>query len=233
MIALPALANLGHHISDQTVGNVLKSHGIAPAPKRSQKTTWKDFISAHMAVLAGTDFFTVEVLTWRGLVTYYVLFFLHLETRRVTLAGITRHPTEAWMAQMARNAVDETSGCLRDHRYLLHDRDAKFGSAFDDLLWSGGVRCLTLPPRSPNLNAFSERWVRSVKGECLSKLILFGEASLHRALDEFVTHFHSERNHQGKGNVLLFPSLEKTTTRRTIHCRERLGGLLRYYSRAA
>ena len=98
-----ALANLDHRISDQTVGNILHRHGIAPAPKRSQTTTWKDFISAHLAVLAGTDFFTVEVLTWRGLVTYYVLFFLHLESRRVTLAGITRHPTEAWMTQMARN----------------------------------------------------------------------------------------------------------------------------------
>ena len=228
-----ALANLGHCISDQTVGNVLKRHGIAPAPKRSQKTTWKEFISAHMAVLAGTDFFTVEVLTWRGLVTYYVLFFLHLETRRVTLAGITRHPTEAWMTQMARNGVDETSGCLRHHRYVLHDRDAKFCAAFDDLLRCGGVHCLTLPPRSPNLNAFAERWVRSVKDECLSKLILFGESSLHRALHEFIAHFHSERNHQGKRNLLLFPSPARTTTPRSVRCRERLGGLLRYYSRAA
>jgi hypothetical protein len=104
-----ALANLGHQLSDQTIGNILKRHGIAPAPKRSQSTSWKDFIAAHMAVLAGTDFFTIEVLTWRGLVTYYVLFFLHLETRRVTLAGITRHPTETWMTQMARDAVDDTA----------------------------------------------------------------------------------------------------------------------------
>jgi putative transposase len=230
-----ALANLGHYISDQTVGNVLKRHSIAPAPKRSQKTTWKEFISAHMAVLAGTDFFTVEVLTWRGLVTYYVLFFLHLDTRRVTLAGITRHPTGAWMTQMARNAVDETSGCLRHHRYVLHDRDAKFCAAFDDLLRCGGVHCLTLPPRSPNLNAFAERWVRSVKDECLSKLVLFGEASLHRVLNEFIAHFHSERNHQGKANTLLFPSLAPTkrALRGSVRCHERLGGLLRYYSRAA
>jgi hypothetical protein len=113
-----ALANLGHHVSDQTIGNILKRHGIAPAPKRSQTTTWKDFISAHMTVLAGTDFFTVEVLTWRGLATYYVLFFLHLETRRVTLAGLTRHPTEAWITQMARNAVDDTSR-VRQYHYLL------------------------------------------------------------------------------------------------------------------
>src|SRR5450432_2092036 len=95
-----ALANLGLHLSDQTVGNILRRHGIAPAPKRSQITTWKDFLAAHMSVLAGCDFFTVEVLTWRGPVTYYVLFFLHRESRSVTVAGITRHPDEAWMEQI-------------------------------------------------------------------------------------------------------------------------------------
>jgi hypothetical protein len=94
-----ALSNLGQKLSDQTVGNILRRHGIPPARKRSENTTWKDFIAAHMAVLAGADFFTVEVLTWRGLITYYVLFFLHLETRRVSLAGITRHPTEESMSQ--------------------------------------------------------------------------------------------------------------------------------------
>jgi transposase InsO family protein len=228
-----ALANLGHRISDQTIGNILKRHGIAPAPKRSQTTSWKDFIAAHMAVLAGTDFFTVEVLTWRGLVTYYVLFFIHLETRRVTLGGITRHPTEAWTSQMVRNAVDGTSGCLRSCRYLLHDRDSKFCAAFDEVLASEGIDTLILPPRSPNLNAFAERWVRSVKEECLSKLILFGEASLHRALTEFVVQYHCERNHQGKGNALLFPAPSLQTPRRRVRCRERLGGLLRYYWRAA
>jgi hypothetical protein len=140
-------------------------------------------------VLAGADFFTVEVLTWRGLVTYYVLFFLHLETRRVSLAGITRHPTEEWMTQMARNAVDEESGYLRRHRYVLHDRDAKFCADFRKTLATGGVKCLRLPPRSPNLNAFAERWVRSVKSECLSHFILFGEGSLRRALKNFYEHY--------------------------------------------
>jgi hypothetical protein len=157
-----ALANLGHYVSDQTVGNVLRRHGIPTAPKRSQTTTWKDFISAHMAVLAGSDFFTVEVLTWRGLATYYVLFFIHLETRRITLAGITRHPTEAWITQIARNAVDDTAGALRQGGYVLHGRDAKFCAAFADVLASENIR-LRIPPRSPNLNAFAERWVRSVK----------------------------------------------------------------------
>src|SRR5438552_1894857 len=143
-----ALANLGHVVSDQAVGNILRGHGIAPAPKRSQNTTWKDFIAAHMAVLAGVDFFTIEVLTWRGLVTYYVLFFLHLESRRVSVAGITRHPTEAWIQQMARNAIDENSGNLRHHRYVLHDRDTKFCASFGAILASGNVNCLALPPRS-------------------------------------------------------------------------------------
>jgi putative transposase len=226
------LANLGHVVSDQTVGNLLRRHGLAPAPKRSQNTNWKDFIASHMAVLAGVDFFTVEVLTWHGLAAYYVLFFLHLETRRVSLAGLTRHPTETWMEQMARNAIDETSGYLRKNRYVLHARDTKFCASFRAILKTGNVKCLALPPRSPNLNAFAERWVRSVKQECLSKLILFGEGSLRRALAEFLEHYHAERNHQGKGNVLLLPSNDAPlgpTPRR----RQRLGGLLNYYGRAA
>ena len=230
-----ALANLGHRVSDQTIGNILRRYGIAPAPKRSQHTTWKEFIRSHMAVLAGIDFFTVEVLTWRGLVTYYVLFFLHLESRRVTLAGITRHPEESWMQQIARNATDDASGYLREERYVLHDRDTKFCAAFRSTLVSGGVRPLTLPPHSPNLNAFAERWVRSVKQECLSKLILFGEGSLKRAPIEFIAHYHGERNHQGKGNVLLFPSPPRShpTCCQDVCCNERLGGLLKHYWRAA
>jgi putative transposase len=144
-----------------------------------------------MAILAGVDFFTVEVLTWRSLATYYVLFFLHLETRRVSLAGVTRHPTETWMEQMARNAIDEASGYLRQHRYLLHDRDTKFCASLRAMLATGNVKCLALPPCSLNLNAFVERWVRSVKKECLSRLILFGESSLRRALIEFLEHYHA------------------------------------------
>ncbi len=223
-------------VSDQTVGNILRRFGIAPAPKRSLSTTWRQFIAAHMAVLAGIDFFTVEVLTWRGLATYYVLFFLHLETRRVTVGGITRHPTETWMEQVARNALDDASGHLRQVRYVLHDRDTKFCASFTTTLASGGVKCIALPARSPNLNAFAERWVRSVKEECLSKLILFGERALQRAVAEFLRHYHAERNHQGKGNALLFPSSndERSNGSMRIQRRERLGGLLNYYySRAA
>jgi putative transposase len=125
-----AMGNLGHHLSDQTVGNILRRHGIAPAPRRSRITSWKDFISAHKDVLAGADFFTVEVLTLRGLVTYYVLFFIHLESRRVSVAGITRHPDQDWMEQIARSATQETWGHLHPCRYVLHDRDTKFCATF-------------------------------------------------------------------------------------------------------
>ena len=230
-----ALTNLGHNVSDQTAGNVLQRHRLAPAPKRSQNTTWKEFIRRHMAVMAGIDFFTIEVLTWRGLMTYYILFFIHLESRRVCLAGITRHPDEAWMEQMARNATGEIWGFLDQRRYALHDRDTKFCALFRATLASGGIKAIQLPARSPNLNAYAERWVRSVKEECLSKLILFGEGSLRRALKEFTGHFHSERNHQGKGNVLLFPhqSTAQRGARHRVRCRERLGGLLRFYASAA
>jgi len=201
-----ALANLGHSVSDQTVGNILRRHGIAPGPERSRTTTWKDFIRRHMDALAGTDFFTVEVLTWHGLVTYYVLFFIHLESRKVSIAGITDHPEACWMRQVACNATLEGMGHLNGCRYVLHDRDAKFGAEFCETLAAGGVKCLRLPPRSPNLNAFAERWVRSVKEECLSHLVLFGERSLRKALTHFQEHYHEERNHQGKNNVLLFPA---------------------------
>jgi len=230
-----ALANLGYTLSDETVGNILRRNGIPPAPERKHTTTWKAFIRAHMAVLAGTDFFTVEVLTLRGLVTYYVLFFIHLESRRVEIAGITPHPNEAWMMQIARNVTMEEWGFLENCRYLIHDRDTKFTESFRALIKSGDVEPLKLPARSPNLNAYAERWVRSVKEECLSKLILFGEASLRRTLREYVTHYHEERNHQGKGNVLLFPLNQPSapSSERSVRCRERLGGLLKYYHREA
>ena len=230
-----ALANLGHHVSDQTVGNILRRHGIAPAPKRSQITTWKDFLAAHMNVLAGCDFFTVEVLTWRGLVTYYVLFFLHLDSRRVNVAGNTRHPDQDWMEQIGRSATLDKWGYLHPCRYVLHDRDTNFCASFRSALATRGVKTIALPAKSPNLNAFAERWVCSVKQECLSKVILFGERPLSRVLAEYSGHYHSERNHQGKGNRLLFADLgnKQHPQSHAIECRQRLGGLLKYYRHAA
>ena len=230
-----AMANHGYTLSDQTVGNILQRHGIPPAPERMQRTTWTDFIRAHMDVLAGTDFFTVEVFTLRGLVTYYVLFFLHFESRRVDVDGITPQPNVAGMKQIARNVTMDEWGFLENCRYLIHDRDTKFTDQFRTIIKSSRVEPLKLPAQSPNLNAYAERWVRSVKEEALSKLILFGESSLRRVLREYLKYYHQERNHQDKGNVLLFPSSQAPTTGRnqSVCCRERLGGILKYYHRQA
>jgi putative transposase len=229
-----ALANLGHTVSDQTVGNILKRHGIPPAPERKTTTTWKEFIRTHMDVLVATDFFTAEVWTLGGLVTYYVLFFIHLGSRKIHVAGVTPHPNEAWMVQVARNVTMEEWGFLSAGQYLIHDRDGKYCPAFQQIIDTAGITRVPLPPRSPNLNAYAERWVRSVKEECLSRLILFGEASLRHALTQYVAHFHHERNHQGKDNLLLFPTVSQDVERASpIQCRERLGGLLKYYAREA
>src|ERR1700704_4323146 len=226
-----ALANLGDTISAQTVGNILKRPGLPPAPERKTTTTWKEFIRTHRDVLVATDFFTAEVWTLGGLVTYDVLFFIQRGTREVHGAGMTPHPHEAWMMQVARNLTMEAWGFLSPGQYLIHDRDGKYCPAFQHIIDTAGVTRVPLPPRSPNLNAYAERWVRSVKEECLARVILFGEASLRHVLMQYVEHFHHERNHQGKDNVLLFPAVSQDAAcTGTIQCRERLGGLLKYYT---
>jgi transposase InsO family protein len=188
----------------------------------------------HVDVRVATDFFTAEVWTLGGLVTYYVLFFMHLGSREIHSAGVTPHPNEPWMVQMARNVTTEEWGFLFPGQSLIHDRDGKYCPAFQEIIDAAGVTRVPLPPRSPNLNAYAERWVRSVKEECLSRLLLFGEGALRHALNEYVEHYHHERNHQGKDHSLLFPT-SRANERRTdpIHCRERLGGLLQYYEREA
>ena len=229
-----ALAHLGYDISDQTVGNILKRRGLPTAPERDKTTTWSEFIRTHMDVLWATDFFTTEVWTLGGLVTYYILFFIHLETRHVHIAGVTPHPNEVWMKQIARNLTVDEWGILEPGQYLIHDGDTKFCAAFKQILDNAGIKRVPLPPRSPQLNGCAERWVRSVKEEALSRIILFGERSLRHVLNEYIAHFHEERPHQGKGNVLLFPSAHPTPVSDTpIGCRERLGGLLKYYHRQA
>jgi putative transposase len=148
-----------------------------------------------MDVLVATDFFTTEVWTWCGLVTYYILFFIRLGTREVRVAGVTAHPDERWMMQVARNATMADWGILSPRHYLIHDRNRKFCPAFQRLIDNAGVMRVMLPPQSPNLNAYAERWVRSVKEEALSRLILFGERALWHTLNEYVTHYHQERPH--------------------------------------
>jgi len=211
----------------------LTQGAIPPAPEREKTTPWKEFIRSHMDVLVATDFFTAEVWTKGGLVKYYILFFMHVATRRVHIAGVTPYPIESWMTQIARNVTMADVGFLADSRYLIHDRDSKYCAEFAKTVKATGMKPIKLPAQSPNLNAYAERWVRSVIDECLSKLVLFGEASLRRALSSYVEHFHGERNHQGKDNVLLFPDEGLEIRSGSIRCRERLGGLLKFYHREA
>jgi transposase len=148
-----ALANLGSTISAQTVGTILKRHGIAPAPERKTTTTWTECIRTPMDVLVATDCCTAEVWTLGGLVTYYVLFFIPLGSRKVQVAGVTPHPNEAWRVQVARNVTMAAWGFLSPGQYLLHDRDTKFCAAFQQISDAAGVERVVLPPPSPSLNA--------------------------------------------------------------------------------
>jgi putative transposase len=229
-----ALANLGHTIDKITVRDILRRHHIDPAPKRRQTgMTWSQFLKMHWEVLAAMDFFTIEVATWHGLVTYYVLVVMELCTRRVEIAGITPHPTAAFMQQCARQLTDHFDGFLLDKRYLIHDRDSTFTAAFDQYVRDNGVEPVVLPPKSPNLNAHCERFVRSIKAEVLDRMIFMGEASLCSAIRCYVGHYHAERNHQGLDNALIAPEPEVGQPSGRVKRRKHLGGLLSYYHREA
>ncbi len=228
-----AVRNLGDDISDESVGNILRRQGIEPAPDRERSTSWSTFIKAHWHVLAAIDFTTVEVWTKDGLVTFYLLFVMELKTRRVHFAGCTVHPEEPWMKQIARNLTNFEDGFLNGNRYILMDRDTKFCESFRDFLDDEGVEPVRLPAKSPNLNAHLERFMRSIKSECLDRMIFFGEDSLRKAVRQFLDHYHTERNHQGLENKIIDPGEEVGQVAGKIECRERLGGMLRYYYRDA
>jgi putative transposase len=227
-----ALANLGHQVGRGTIANILREHGIEPAPERDRHTRWSTFLKAHWECLTATDFLSVEVYTIKGLVTYYILFFIDIASRSVHIAGITPHPDNRWMTQIARNVTDIEDGFLRDTRYLILDRDTKYTDEFRKVLVREGIHLIRLPPRSPNLNAFAERFVRSMKSECLNRMIFFGQASLQHAITHFMAHYHAERNHQGLANQLLRPA-PTVAPSQSLHRRQRLGGMLNYYHRAA
>lgn len=226
-----ALLNLGHVVARSTIANVLKRHGIEPAPER--KTTWAEFLRSHWDTMAATDFFTVEI--WRpiGLVRYHVLFLIEIATRRVHIAGIVHNPHSDWMKQMARNLTDGCDGFLLGARYLICDRDPLFTKNFRSILKTAGTDVIRLPPRSPNLNPHAERFVLSIKTECLNRMIFFTEGQLRRACDEFIVHYLTERNHQGLENRLIDGSNLAANNDGAIECRERLGGTLKYYYRKA
>ena len=174
------LNGVGHDVARNTIKAILKDHGLEPAPERGAKTSWKAFLAAHWEGLAAADFFTVEVLTLRGLVRYVVFFVMRLKTRTVEIAGITSEPDGAWMTQLARNLTDSSDGFLRGLQYIILDRDPLYTAAFQRLLRDSGVKPLVLPAWSPNLNAFAERFVGSAKSECLDRMVLLSNRTSER-----------------------------------------------------
>jgi putative transposase len=214
-----------------TIKRILLENGFEPIRKKG--ISWKTFLKAHWSAIAATDFFTVEVLTRSGLVRYLVLFVIKLDSRRIEIAGIAPDPNGAWMMQVARNLTDVEDGALVGSKYLIHDRDPLFTTGFIDVIESVGVKSVRLPPRSPNLNAYAERFVRTIKSECLSQVIPLGERHLRNAVKEFTEHYHSERNHQGLNNRLIENNHNEPDFKGAIGCHDRLGGLLKYYHRLA
>ena len=224
-----ALRHLNHRVARSTIAKVLKEHGIKPSPDRPM--SWATFVRSHAHLIAAADFFVTEAWTVRGLVRYFTLFFVEIARRRVYIAGTTTNPTSEWMEQMARHVTDWDTSNLRDKRVLIVDRDSVFSPRFRSILGSEGVEILMTACQAPNMNAHAERFVRSIRSECLDQMIFVGRASLERAIAEYVAHYDNERSHLGLGSEI--PSEVPVQREGAIEASERLGGLLKYYHRRA
>jgi hypothetical protein len=224
------LLKLGWCCSHLTVGRLLRRHRLPPAPRRSQHS-WRQFVRQHADHLLAVDFFVVDTV-W--LTQLYVLFFIEVGSRRVHLAGCTYHPTGAWVVQQARNLAWKIQDGGLSVQFLLRDRDSKFTAAFDEVFRSEGVRVLRTPYRSPRANALAERWVGTVRRECLDHLLIFGRRHLEHVLGEFIQHYHDARPHQGLEQRPPCPSPDLAVAEGgLVERRDRLGGLLHEYRRAA
>ena len=226
-----ALFNVGHEIGRNTIKRILLENGFDPVRRRGM--SWETFLKAHWGAIAATDFFSVEVVKWTGLTRYFVLFVIDLRTRRVEIAGISSGPDGEWMKQLGRNLTDCGDGFLNGARSLIHDRDPLFTRSFSRILNSSNVETVKLPARSPNLNAYAERFVRSIKSECLAQIIPLGERHLRHGVKEYTEHCHVERNHQGLDNRLIEEQQGVVDLTSAIARHERLGGVLNYYARSA
>ncbi len=228
-----ALANLGHTVAPNTVRNILRRNGIDPAPERGKRTSWRTFLKAHASTIFAADFFTTEVWTLRGLVTHHTFFVIRHATRAVEIVATTVNPNGVFMAQVADILTDPESGFLRNSRFLILDRDSKFTGRFTEILKDAGVAVVRCPARAPNCNAIAERFVKSIKDECLRRMIFFGTATLDRALSAYCSHYAQERNHQGVGNQLIAPAQPVGNKHGRVVRRTRLGGMLSFYFRRA
>jgi putative transposase len=190
-------------------------------------------LKQHASTLWACDFFSKKIWTTGGLIDYFVLFFIHIGSRRVIVSGITAHPDAPWMVQQARNFVLLTDQEAAAPTHLIHDLDTKFTKEFDVLLEAEGITPIEVGPSAPNLNAHAERWVLSIKSECLDHFVVFGEGHLSYLIDEYLAHYSMERPHQGMGNLPLAITSGNPQTEGEVFCHERLGGLLRHYERKA
>ena len=224
------LRKLGHRCSYQTVRRVLRRHGLEPAPRRSQRS-WREFVRQHAEQMLACDFFTVDTVM---LTRLYVLFFLEIGSRRVHLSGITANPTAEWVAQQARNLAWKLQDGALKPRFLLRDRDSKFTAAFDEVFKSEGVNVIRLPYRTPAANAYSERWVRTVRREVLDRVLILSLRHLEQVLAVFIDHYNHARPHQGidqrtpcePADVIQLPIGR-------VERRDRLGGVIHEYRREA
>src|SRR5207244_5047831 len=222
------LLKLGLPVSPSTVRRILLTAGSGPAPRRSGPS-WQQFLRQQAASMLACDFFTVETISLRR---FYVLFFIELENRRVHIAGCTTNPTGAWVTQQARNL--SFTGLFERMRFLVHDRDSKFAAAFDEVFRSEGIKVIHTPIRAPQANAYAERFVRTVHAECLDWLLIVGRRHLETVLRIYAAHYNRERPHRGL--ALLPPdstNADPQPSGREIKRRDRLGGLIHEYHRAA
>ncbi|MEM9446144.1 MAG: integrase core domain-containing protein [Verrucomicrobiota bacterium] len=229
---LGELRKLGiRKVSRATITRVLKENGIEPSPSRP--TRWKEFIRSHIETLWACDFFTKDIFTWKGKVTVYILFFIHINSRRVHLAGMSEAPDKQWMAQQARNLCMYFDQVDPKPKIILHDRDSKFTKQFDAILESEGISMQKLPIRSPNLNAYAERWIQSIKVECLDRFLVFGFNHLEYLVCEYVKYYNSLRPDQSLDNRPLDPESNKIIPFENdtlqVSCKSFLGGALKHY----
>jgi transposase InsO family protein len=225
-----ALQNVGHRVGRSTIRRILKAAGLPSVPHRP--TSWHTFLKAHCGAIAGADFFPTEVWTWQGVVTYYTVFVIDLASRRVQILGSTPHPEALFMQQIVRTLTMAEAGVVDTPAILICDRDRKWSRDVRRRLREAGVQVVLIPERAPNANAYAERFVRSIKDECLDRIIPIGERHFRRAIAEFVEHYHRERSHQGLDNQLIARTPVLDTVSR-VRRRSRLCGLLNFYGRAA
>jgi putative transposase len=225
------LAKLGIRVSATTIRALLRRHGLGPAPRRSGP--WSEFLRAQAQGILACDFFTVETVFLK---TLYVLFFIELGTRRVHLAAVTAHPDSAWVTQQARNLSFDYPGDGVPFRFLIRDRDSKYVSSFDEVFHTDGARVICTPIRAPQANAFAERWVRTIRAECLDWVLILGHRHLERVLGVYVEHYNRERPHRGLGlatPIDPWSRADMVCRRGPVERRDLLGGLIHEYSREA